>query len=384
MNGIYELRINITSGTSYDGVFPKNPINGARTISISHTQAEVLTKMIQTNAVVGSPPSTFETDSIEFIQEALNGNMRILVNFDCCDAIHKCHPPQLYAFSHSTYECMNLIVASLSAGYHVVCSDYSLKALAGSWESHLPGTCPIVLTGSISGNVQLIQDLEECRKALLPQQKPLADLTVPEKSNPLVGISRINCMQDTFRGIVQSKHILDANNEHYKVTVQTIINRPPVNPPNANVHTTTPYEPVDPLNANVSATPYEPCDPGYANVLATKYEAVDASNSTDSTDSTDSKYDLVRIGEYMGYLGQCSVVFAKFSGTLSCSSCHLSNLVETKTDPELVFKCADNMYGRALSDKMRTEYEEMPTALRRSYTDTAVRQMVSSGYGISG
>jgi len=410
MTTIYELRINITSGTSYDGVFPKNPINGARTITISHAQANVLTRMIQTNGV-GAPPSTFETDCIEFIEEALKGTMRIVVNFDCCDAIHKSHAHQLYEFGRSTAECMNLITASLNAGYHVICSDYSLKALVGSWESYLPGTCPIVLIDAIGGDVQLIQDLEECRKALLPQQKPLADLTVPEKSNPMIGISRINCMADTFMGVVQRTSILEANVEHYKVSVQTIINRsdsdlpyagvplplcPPINmmkkfgmPPKSFISPTPPDEPAttdEPATPYVPATPDEPVDP--TNQLSppnlyvptTSYEPFDPMNTT----TADIKTDLMRIGEYVGYLGQCSVKFSKYPGTLSCSSCHLSNLVETKTDPELVFKCADNMYGRARSDKMRSEYEMIPTELRRSYTDTAVKKMVSSGYSVMG
>lgn len=392
MSGIYELRINITNGASYDGVFPKNPVDGAITISIPHDHANVLAQMIRTNAMVGTPPSAFELRCIEFIREAKNGNMRIIVNFDCCSDVHKCCSSQLYMFSNSSEACMNLIVTSLSEGYHVICSDFSLKALVGMWSEYLPGTCPIVLTGAIHGNVQLIQNLAECRDAKLPQQKPLADLTVPEKSNPLIGISRINCMPDTFRGVFQSKAILDANSEHYKVTLQTIINTDPAAPLDPAV----PLDPGVPLDPAVPLDPVVPLDmvdgmsldeqniPPKPLCALKPYESFGSHEYVTPLNPNDTKYDLLKIGEYMGYVGQCSVKFTKFSGTLSCSSCHLSNLVETKTDPNLVFECADVMYGRVLSDKMRCEYESMPQELRRTYTDTAVRRMVSGGYSVTG
>jgi len=379
---IYELRLNITSGTSYDNVFPKNPVDGAITISVPYNHVNALTQMILTGNTSESPTS-LETDCIEYIQEARSGALKILVNFDCCDNIRKCSHTHRHTFNTSD-DCMKLIVTSLGAGYHVVCSDYSLKALVGWWEDYLPGACPLAIIGTMSGKVQLIQDLVECRQALLPQQKPLADLTIPEPSNPAIGISSINCMQDTFCGVVRAKEIIDQNNMHYKVTVHSIIT-------------------IQNGDGRVSATPPTPLPPVHLPMAPQKLKRANADtgvlgeppNTDPSTDPItppmspeticeeipkDEKFDTMKIGEYNGYIGQCQITFSNLSGTLSCSSCHLSNLLETNTSPDIVFAGAEKMYGRSVSEAMRSEYIGLPSNLQRTYTGDVVRRMVSSGY----
>lgn len=216
----------ICGGSSYDDLFREIPLQsdeGTTVKAYSITAGEGVEKVL---LALSGEPITADDPCVEELRDlmaaisAVDAPDCVVINFECCS-----HYSDL---GFGDKASMQLILRAVSQGYMVMCSDFSLKALIGSWGDSKGelGPCPFVKTDEFGGEARLRFESEKLvaceRSAQLQKVGELCDK----------GEVQVCCMGGTIGFGVDPK----ADTPAYKLEVLTVI---------------------DPANGNAPACPEE-------------------------------------------------------------------------------------------------------------------------------
>jgi hypothetical protein len=181
--------ISFVNGDTYDPLYKKYPAPGRTLIQSTVHEIEAIYRAL-----------IVDTHSREICKNAIDirqlidkvGYENITVNFECCSGFTAQHNQKNCFVSPEYSNNTNIFIAyMLSKGSQVVCADFALKALIGSWDNKVFGAeCPLIQTGETSGSVHAKFDIETCKSSVFPQICAIANLATPDDAS-IPGISSI-------------------------------------------------------------------------------------------------------------------------------------------------------------------------------------------------
>eukprot|EP01060_Flectonema_neradi_P026368 TRINITY_DN352_c3_g1_i1.p1 TRINITY_DN352_c3_g1~~TRINITY_DN352_c3_g1_i1.p1 ORF type:complete len:384 (+),score=76.32 TRINITY_DN352_c3_g1_i1:75-1226(+) len=177
--------VNITAGSSYDPLFSqqpqKVPEGKVAVYSVSHGSLPLLLKY--SGEKIPSSDIQEVDDTVLGLVDQLLADISsvnadsVVFNFECCSSCSDTSVGTQPAYFYKFVKFM------LDAKHMVMCSDFSLKGLIGTWDAEVMGPCPVAKVGEFSSSCTLRFNCQELKDGPSAQLATVADLCVNGEAN---------------------------------------------------------------------------------------------------------------------------------------------------------------------------------------------------------
>lgn len=189
---VVSVIVSICNGSSYDPVFrtteQKADVDGQ--VIVYHMSPSEYSALID---------NTSELEAIREFRQIVRDihPSAVVFNWECCSQFSDA------GFGEDPTETYRLIDYCLKRGYTLIFGDFSLKALIGTWNDEILGTCPFVKTGEMGGTFQLYFNRKQLLGCPSAQLRVVARLT--DQTQVTVG-----CLGGTIMYTVKDMYNIDS------------------------------------------------------------------------------------------------------------------------------------------------------------------------------
>lgn len=167
------LIVTLTEGSSYDPIFQQVEQTDDQGTCVA-TYRVTLSAVQQLLSALGSGRAAGDlAELLENLQKV--PAEKVVFNWECCSCCSE-RGFQTFGAPSCSEATLKLAKLALDRGYMVMFSDFSLKALIGSWNSDYFGPKPFQQTGGCSGQIRLNFDPETLKKCSSKQLAKVGEL----------------------------------------------------------------------------------------------------------------------------------------------------------------------------------------------------------------
>ena len=205
--------ISVMGGYSYDEIYTSSKYQTSNRKVFQITPEQILA-VFNYLMIQNTPEMTHKLRDIPPYALAIRdiflriGADNMTLNFECCSDYS--HQHNLFKTPELSQDANRFIVFMLEQGSQVICADYALKCLIGTWDPHIFGVeCPFIQTGTTSGKTNVQFSINACKESVLPALCAVANMAAPDASNPDVSRIEMRAMHGTITYAV--KRVVDPN-----------------------------------------------------------------------------------------------------------------------------------------------------------------------------
>lgn len=174
------LIVTLTEGSSYDPIFQQVEQTDDQGTSVATYRVSLSAGLHQLLSALGGLGSGSVGSGSGDLAELLENLQRVpaekvVFNWECCSCCSE-RGFQTFGAPSCSEATLKLAKLALDRGYMVMFSDFSLKALIGSWNSDYFGPKPFQQTGGCSGQIRLNFDPETLKKCSSKQLAKVGEL----------------------------------------------------------------------------------------------------------------------------------------------------------------------------------------------------------------